>query len=404
MRLRVLLITFTIPLALWAALPLFSNATGGGAPADPSKKAQKLDSELGKVRAAIAKKRSREHQVNSSVVLYQKKINQLQLKISSLQQRESTVQADLNVQQKKLDKTQNSLRTVRGKIIKLRAKLVRDRALLKQRLRELYMAGNPDIMTVLLNADGFQQLLEQSEVISRISAQDRRIITSVRDAKSEADQNERSLTTLEQQQRKVTERIQTKRDEIANVKNAIDRTQAGYERVHSRKKAILNSIKTGRHELEDHAESLEKEQAKVREILRRAAGGMSAGPIKKGSGPFIWPITGPITGDFGEQRPGHIHAGIDISAPIGTPIRAAASGKVVLLGPNGGYGNYTCIQHSRSESSCYAHQSQFNTKLGASVVQGQVIGEVGNTGHSTGPHLHFEVRVNGNPVQPLNYL
>ena len=90
--------------------------------------------------------------------------------------------------------------------------------------------------------------------------------------------------------------------------------------------------------------------------------------------------------------------------PEGTPIRAADSGTVALMGWVGGYGNYTCIQHTATMSTCYGHQSRFATSNGASVSQGQVIGYSGNTGNSTGPHVHFEVRINGSPVDPMGYL
>jgi murein DD-endopeptidase MepM/ murein hydrolase activator NlpD len=104
------------------------------------------------------------------------------------------------------------------------------------------------------------------------------------------------------------------------------------------------------------------------------------------------------------MRWGRLHAGIDIAVPSGTPIRAADSGRVVLMGWVGGYGNYTCVQHTSSLSTCYAHQSSFGTSQGASVRQGQVIGSVGCTGHCFGDHLHFETRVNGSPVNPMGYL
>jgi murein DD-endopeptidase MepM/ murein hydrolase activator NlpD len=122
---------------------------------------------------------------------------------------------------------------------------------------------------------------------------------------------------------------------------------------------------------------------------------------------FIWPVRGPITGPFGEDRGDHIHAGLDIAAPDGTPIKAAAAGRVTLMAPSGGYGNFTCITHV-TLTTCYAHQSRFGTAFGATVRQGQVIGYVGNTGNSFGAHLHFEVR-NGTspqstPINPVAYL
>ena len=122
---------------------------------------------------------------------------------------------------------------------------------------------------------------------------------------------------------------------------------------------------------------------------------------------LIWPVRGPITGRFGEDRGSHYHAGLDISAPGGTPLKAAADGKVVLREWTSGYGIYTCIAHA-TVTTCYAHQSKFGTTMGASVKQGDVIGYVGNTGNSRGNHLHFEVRRGtkpwGTPLDPTKYL
>jgi murein DD-endopeptidase MepM/ murein hydrolase activator NlpD len=169
---------------------------------------------------------------------------------------------------------------------------------------------------------------------------------------------------------------------------------------------LLRNVRSDRQGLEEHVDNLEKASAKIARQLNKAQQGGGTSNLG-GGGAWIWPVNGRISGVFGEQRPGHIHAGIDIAAASGTPIRAAANGKVVLLqgtGASGGYGNYTCVQHTGSLSSCYAHQSRFGTTSGARVRQGQVIGYVGNTGNSFGAHLHFEARVNGSPVQPLNYL
>ena len=99
-----------------------------------------------------------------------------------------------------------------------------------------------------------------------------------------------------------------------------------------------------------------------------------------------------------------MHEGIDISVPEGTPVRAAKPGTVILAAYTGGYGNYTCVDHGGGLSSCYAHQSSFAVSSGDQVDQGEVIGYSGNTGSSTGPHLHFEIRVNGSAVDPLGYL
>jgi murein DD-endopeptidase MepM/ murein hydrolase activator NlpD len=122
---------------------------------------------------------------------------------------------------------------------------------------------------------------------------------------------------------------------------------------------------------------------------------------------FIWPVRGSITGRFGEDRGSHYHAGLDIAAAGGTPIKAAAGGTVIHRGWMGGYGNYTCVAHV-SLTTCYAHQLRYATTNGAQVSQGEVIGYVGSTGNSSGNHLHFEVRrglsARGAPLDPLGFL
>jgi murein DD-endopeptidase MepM/ murein hydrolase activator NlpD len=104
------------------------------------------------------------------------------------------------------------------------------------------------------------------------------------------------------------------------------------------------------------------------------------------------------------MRWGSLHPGIDIGVGFGTPIHAAASGIVILAGPDGGYGNFVVIDHGNNLATAYAHQESIAVTVGQHVNQGDVIGYVGSTGFSTGPHLHFEVRINGNPVDPLGYL
>ncbi|UJA22032.1 M23 family metallopeptidase [Thermoleophilia bacterium SCSIO 60948] len=128
-----------------------------------------------------------------------------------------------------------------------------------------------------------------------------------------------------------------------------------------------------------------------------------SGPSQESSSAYIWPIDGTLTSPFG-QRWGRLHAGIDIAAPNGTPIQAAASGEVIQAGVSGGYGNYTCIDHGGGVSTCYAHQNSIGVATGQSVSQGDVIGTVGNTGASFGDHLHFEVRMDGTPADPMQYL
>lgn len=115
------------------------------------------------------------------------------------------------------------------------------------------------------------------------------------------------------------------------------------------------------------------------------------------------PIKGVLTSSFGEQRSGYNHKGIDLAANSGTPIGAALDGRVSFSGVANGYGNVVMIDHGNNIETVYAHCSILKVSTGESISKGQIIAEVGNTGDSTGPHLHFEIRVNGSPVDPLQY-
>jgi murein DD-endopeptidase MepM/ murein hydrolase activator NlpD len=400
MRARVLLASVALPLILWAALPLPSSGQS------KQQELSKLQSRIAEARKKIGRKKGAERVLSSQIAGYSRRIDRLQGRITTLSTRQERIQADLDAKRAELERLRDELRTERARLVRLRTRLNETRGMLRVRLVEIYKSERPDFVTVVLNSDGFADLLERGEFIKRISDQDRRIVTIVRNAKIDSVRSEQRLDRLETRQQTVTEIVQRRRDEIAAVRMELVGTRVGYTRTKAGKAAALRKVRGDRHSLEQHVDSLEAASNKIAAQLNRV---QQSGdfPIRQGSGSMIWPVNGPITGVFGEARPGHMHAGLDISAGSGTPIHAADDGRVVLMqgvGASGGYGNYTCVQHSASLSTCYAHQSQFGTSLGASVDKGQVIGYVGNTGHSFGAHLHFEVRVNGTPVNPMGYL
>jgi murein DD-endopeptidase MepM/ murein hydrolase activator NlpD len=400
MRTRVLLVSVLLPLVLWAALPLPSSGR------TKQEELNSLHNRIDNARKKIGRKKGTERVLTSQISGYTRRIDRLQGRISTLSTRQERIQADLDAKRAELESLRTELRKERARLVRLRKRFEVTRAMLRLRLVEIYKAGKPDFITVILNSDGFADLLERGEFIKRISDQDRKIVVLVRDAKADSTRSAKRLDKLEARQQTVTEIVQKRRDEIAGIKMELIGTRVGYSKTKAGKAAALSRVRDDRKSLQSHVDDLEAASNKIAGQLNQV---QQSGdfPIRQGSGSMIWPVNGPITGAFGEQRPGHIHAGIDIAAGIGTPIHAADDGRVVLMqgvGASGGYGNYTCVQHSASLSTCYAHQSQFGTSLGASVNKGQVIGLVGNTGHSFGPHLHFEVRVNGVPVQPLGYL
>jgi murein DD-endopeptidase MepM/ murein hydrolase activator NlpD len=400
MRLRLFLATALLPLALWAALPMGTTAQTG--------KIASIQSKIQKKRAQVEAKKRRERVLSSEVARYSRRIGNLQGDITNLQRKQVAIQADLDRKRNELARIQERLRRERVRLTRLKARQAEGQAALSERLVELYKADRPDLVTVVLEADGFADLLTRTEYMQRVSSQDARIIRTVRDAKRDAVTTARRLSKLEKDATRIAAQIQSRRDEVARVKGQLVDRRDQFAAVRGKKNAVLSNVRADRHELEGHLKGLEAEQAKVSAALQRSAASNGfnpgvAGPVRQGSGTFIWPVNGPVTSGFG-PRWGRLHAGVDISAGEGTPIRAADSGKVVLLGWTGGYGNYTCVQHGGGTSTCYAHQSRYGTSMGASVSQGQVIGYVGNTGNSFGAHLHFEVRINGSPVNPAGYL
>ena len=399
MRLRLALATFLLPLLAWAVLPLPSN----GAP---------LQSRIEAKRQQVAGKKQRERVLAGDVARWSRRISLLQGDIATLQARQVRLQADLEAKRAELSRIQTELRQERLRLARLRARLAEGRAALADRLVELYKADEPDYVTVLLEADGYTDLLERTEFMRRVSDQDRRIIEFVQLNKREATATANRLDRLEKRQARVTATVAARRDEVAAIKGRLVDRRENYEDARSEKSTMLASTREHRHQLEGDLKELEEESARVAARLaavQSGGGGSSssgaapAGPVRPGSSGLVWPVNGPLTSPFG-MRWGRLHAGVDISAPTGTPIRAAASGRVVLLGWTGGYGNYTCVQHGGGLSTCYAHQVRYGTSMGASVAQGQVIGYVGNTGNSFGAHLHFETRINGTPVNPAGYL
>jgi murein DD-endopeptidase MepM/ murein hydrolase activator NlpD len=400
LRLRLLILVAAIPLALWLFVPVLSD----GAP-------RNLTGKIEAKQRQIDAKKGHERVLTTTITRYSKQINVLQGDITQLQTRQVRLEADLANKRAELARIQERLRQERIRLARLRARLAEARTALSGRLVEIYKADKPDIVTVILDANGFADLLERTEFMQRVSDQDTRIINRVRDAKADATRTAHRLDGLEARQAKVTAIVAQRRDQVAAVKGRLVDRRDAFQSVRVQKTRALLSTRSDRHALEDDVAALQRQQARITAALQRASSSSSslpAGPIRTGSGGLIWPVNGPITSPFCESRAWErCHPGIDIGVPAGTPIRAAAAGTVVLMqseAASGGYGNFTCVQHTATMSTCYAHQSRFATSSGAHVSQGQVIGYVGCTGRCFGDHLHFEVRINGSVVNPMNYL
>jgi murein DD-endopeptidase MepM/ murein hydrolase activator NlpD len=385
--------TFWVPITLALAACFLMPLPGLTAP---------LSQRIEKKRAAIEKVKQREGVLTTTIQRFSTRIHSLQGEIGAIRQRLGRAQASLDRQQAELLEVRNRLEEARDRLERLRRRLATARKVLAARLVEIYKADAPDALTVVLEADGFGDLLERAEFLDRISDQDREMTDRVRGLRDQAHHQAVELADLEEREQVVAEELLRQRNVIAEAEAQLVSSRDDLAAAREDKRGALSQVRDTRVSLEGDLRALEAEQARVQAALQGAQAG-PAGPIRQGSGALIWPVNGPVVSPFG-MRWGRLHAGVDIAVPGGTAIRAADSGRVVLMGWVGGYGNYTCIQHTSSLSTCYAHQSSFATSNGASVSQGQVIGYVGCTGHCFGDHLHFETRVNGSPVDPMGYL
>jgi murein DD-endopeptidase MepM/ murein hydrolase activator NlpD len=385
--------SFLLPIALAVVLFLVLPLPGLSAP---------LSSRIEKKRDQIERHKAKEGVLSTTIQRFDQRIDTIQGQIRTTERRLSQVQHSLDEQKEKLLEVRNRLEEARDRLERLRSELATARRVLAARLVEIYKADSPDALTVILEADGFGDLLERAEFLDRISDQDRQITDRVRGLRDQAKDQTIQLAELEEEEQLTAERILRERDQIAAVENQLVDSRDQLASARADKRGALSQVRSSRVKLEGDLAALEREQARVQAALQ-GAGQTFDGPIKHGSGQLIWPVNGPVVSPFG-MRWGRLHAGLDIAVPAGTAIHAADGGRVVLMGWVGGYGNYTCIQHTGSLSTCYAHQSSFATSNGASVSQGQVIGYVGCTGHCFGDHLHFETRVNGSPVDPMGYL
>ena len=363
-----------------------------------------MQAENNRAQAKLDNKQNRTQQLASSISALSHRINGIQGGITNLRSKEAGVQARLDGAISRLRVIQVEHRAAETRLSRLRERLQKSRTTLARRLVDLYQSDRPDLITVVLHADGFARLVENQEYLSRIGQQDRNIITSVKRDKVETTALTTRLAKIESERQAVAGQIRASRDQIASVRNRLESRQQAWADARAARRGEVSSLKHQTRKLKERVDVLESDISGVTGQLR-GSGALPAGPIRAGSGRFIWPANGPITSPFCERRAWEAcHPGIDVGIPGGTPLRAAGSGIVQIAGWTGGYGNYTCIGHGGGVSTCYGHQSSIQVSVGQHVSQGQIIGLSGCTGLCFGDHLHFEVRVNGSVTNPLDWL
>jgi murein DD-endopeptidase MepM/ murein hydrolase activator NlpD len=348
--------------------------------------AQDLQERLSETEQKLDRVQEKKGVLTTEISAFTERISTLEGQVADLRNKEAQVAEALAAKEAELEAAQ-------AQLVILRDRLKRAISILEARLVAIYKTGEPDLLTVVLDSEGYGDLVERAEYMERLEEQDSSIVERVRG--------------LRDQMRQTVDTVKAARDEIAIRKQELEQTRAELESRTAELAAARAEEREALSVLNEHEEELEGDLSEISKQIQEQLGSMGdstlpAGPIRGGSSGFIWPVNGPVTSGFG-WRWGRMHEGIDIGVPSGTPIRAVKSGSIVLASAYGGYGNYTCISHGGGLSSCYAHQSSF-ARTSGSISQGEILGYVGCTGHCFGDHLHFEVRINGEAVDPLGYL
>jgi len=292
--------------------------------------------------------------------------------VQAAQQASLAAQAVVRAAEEKLAATDAQMNSLR--------KALTDRAV------GLYMRPSQDSIVDLMRTKNIAEASRREALLNHVIASDREILDRLRSVREDQDAARVKVA-------KARELVRQRRQAAIDGLKDLQTSQGEQSR-------LSDALNKRIAEFIAEADAVERNEANLSALIRKREGAYT-GPISASG--LIWPIRGPITSGFG-MRWGRMHTGIDIGGPIGMPIHAAKSGTIITASWLGGYGNAVVISHGGGFSTLYGHQSRIAVHDGESVSQGQIIGYVGSTGHSTGPHLHFETRVNGSPQNPRIYL
>lgn len=330
----------------------------------------------------------------------QSRRNDAQRQVDNLSDRLGLIQADLDAAQSdykaiqaKRAATEQQIKLNTEILAKTERNLAERTQILNKRMRDIYENGQISYLDVLLGSADFRDFATRVDILRRVLDQDAALIAQVRaerelviQKREELERDKAAILTLEQEAAAKKEIIEARKQEqqafldtAVNERDAAEQAYRELQETSRRIERMLQSIQSGN---------------------REAAGA---------SGAMMWPVQGVITSPFGWRThpifgTSIFHSGLDIGVDYGEPVKAADGGIVVEAGWMGGYGKAVIIDHGGGISTLYGHNSELLVGAGQRIGKGQVIALAGSTGYSTGPHVHFEVRKNGEPVNPYNYL
>jgi septal ring factor EnvC (AmiA/AmiB activator) len=389
---------------------------------DIHRRKHEVDQRISSLHSQIEHARSREAVLTNEISIVNGKINALEDDVDRAQARLKALEMQLAASQRRLDRVTALVKLQTRRLVQLRRDYGEALERLQRRLIDAYETPDVSAVDVVLAATSMSSMLNDIEYFAQIGRQDKRISDALFEARNAMFAARQRTRRLQAEIAAETRAIQERTDEQRAVTAQLISSQQQLATARATKRDTLSTIRVDEREFVAEAKSLQAESAALAATIQaaqRAAAARAASPASGSSAGstgdaepsasgFIWPVNGPITSSFGSRCLGNgdcsSHPGIDIGVPAGTPIQASAGGTVIFTGWMGGYGNLTIIDHGRGLATAYGHQLSIAVGNGAIVSQGQVIGYVGCTGYCFGAHLHFEVRVNGIPVDPLGYL
>jgi murein DD-endopeptidase MepM/ murein hydrolase activator NlpD len=390
-----------------ASLLTISLLLGGQALSMPSY-ADDLDDQVQDLQGQIDSSRLEQENWQQVIEDVSAKLKQIQADLDAANARLQGIrnkQAEINAQ---IAQTQNE-------IVKMEAYLKTRQNVLNRRVRAIYMHGQLNYLEVILGANSFSDFANRVELLKRIIRSDYNLILEIQKQKAaieakkaQLEEDKRQLDALAAEAEKTQKEIAAKKAEQQKVLDAAKSNKAAAAQMEQDLNAQLASVRNLIQQRLAAAEAARQAAQQAAESDNGGGGGSDDNYVQ-GTGAMSWPCSGPITSPFGYRT--HpifgttiFHAGIDIGVDYGTPIHAADSGVVVYSGWISGYGNAVIIDHGGGVSTLYGHNQSLAVSEGQSVSKGSVIAYAGSTGNSTGPHCHFEVDVNGSPVNPMGYL
>ena len=388
-------------------LTLFGPAPAAADPSDDAKRASRaVDRAEAVLEDATAAARSAARRLELATAA----LPTARAKVATTRGVVAAARVQANTARRRADRARTEYRQIAGRFQRAQKQVSTARARVDEIASVSYMGGNIAVINVLAAA-GPHDLIDRMGLVEQLMQKRQDTVGEVVAARRAA-RTEQDRAGLAKRAAEATERDAVAKLTAARAaENAAEDAQMAVIRLANSRSAALAVAKSQRAAVLAKYRAAKAEEDRVVAALQswedKNGGARGSGSYRGGT--LRTPVHGWKTSDFGSRydpyyRVWQLHAGVDLAAPGGSPIHAAADGRVIRAGWNGGYGNYTCISHGNRFSTCYGHQSKIQVYVGEHVRRGEVIGRVGTTGASTGYHLHFETRINGVPKNPLKYL